>query len=516
MEKTKKNNEQLYKEGKLKKQKEFEVVKNEEIPYEIPQGWIWDRIGNTGIIFNGDSLNSKQKECYSNCKNGLPYISTKHVGYGSKITNYKVEMKIPYDEPKFRIAHSNSVLICSEGGSAGKKIGLIDRDICFGNKLYANETFLGITPNYIYYFYQTPFFFYEFKKRMTGIIGGISINSFINIPIPIPPTLEQKRIVAKVDELMALCDELEKKKEKQNKKRISLNNASLDKLLKSTKQSDFNYNFKIITDNFDIIYNTPENVKNLKQAILQLAVQGKLVPQDPNDEPASVLLKKIKNEKEKLIKEGKIKKQEPLPEITEQEKPFELPKGWECCRLGNVTNYALTQKIEPSSLKSEIWVLELEDIEKETSRIIKKMRFAERQSKSTKNVFNTGDVIYGKLRPYLDKVIIADEPGVCTTEMIPVNGYGFISPQYLRWFLKSPYFIEYANSSTHGMKMPRLGTDRALNSICTLPPLNEQKRIVAKVDELMALCDNLENKLTSISHKSEKMINAIANKIGYK
>tara|TARA_B110000211_G_scaffold212004_1_gene251319 strand:+ start:1631 stop:3484 length:1854 start_codon:yes stop_codon:yes gene_type:complete len=233
-------------------------------------------------------------------------------------------------------------------------------------------------------------------------------------------------------------------------------------------------------------------IKKLRELILELAVRGKLVPQNQEDEPASELLKKIDAEKAKLIAEGKIKKQKKLPEISEDEKPFELPKGWEWARLGTIASYGNPEKAEANKASSKTWILELEDIEKTTSRLIQKIRFNSREFKSTKNVFKAGDVLYGKLRPYLDKVLVADEPGICTTEIIPISCYGGLSPQYLRCYLKSPRFIFYANTSTHGMNLPRLGTDKAITSVVSIPPLEEQHCIVAKVDELMALCDQLE------------------------
>lgn len=238
-------------------------------------------------------------------------------------------------------------------------------------------------------------------------------------------------------------------------------------------------------------------IKKLRELILELAVRGKLVPQNPNDEPASVLLDKIAAEKAQLIKDKKIKKQKMLPEITEEEKPFELPEGWEWMRLGEVTNYGTSDKVEPKSADSNTWVLELEDVEKETSSLIQKVRFSDREFKSSKNKFYKGDVLYGKLRPYLDKVLVADEDGVCTTEMIPIRAHAAISAHHLRLIMKSPYFKEYANNSTHGMSLPRMGTDKARLALIPIIPELEQHRIVAKVDELMALCDQLEQQTES-------------------
>lgn len=233
-------------------------------------------------------------------------------------------------------------------------------------------------------------------------------------------------------------------------------------------------------------------IKKLRELILELAVRGKLVPQDPNDEPASELLKRIAAEKAELVKQGKIKKQKPLPEISEGEKPFELPVGWEWVRLGFITNYGECDKAEPTDADADTWIVELEDIEKSTSRLLNRVTFSERPFKSSKNKFNKNDVLYGKLRPYLDKVLVADDSGVCTTEIIPIKVYGNILPGYLRLLLKSPRFIAYANESTHGMNLPRLGTDKAIHAVVELTAIAEQVRIVNKVDELMSLCDQLE------------------------
>ncbi|MEI6707010.1 MAG: restriction endonuclease subunit S [Methylococcales bacterium] len=251
---------------------------------------------------------------------------------------------------------------------------------------------------------------------------------------------------------------------------------------------------QLITDNLAIWTTAPKGIKKLRELILELAVRGLLVPQDPTDEPASELLKKIAAEKARLVSEGKIKSPKPLAKISEEEKPFDLPMGWEWARLGDVTNYGACDKAESTDVDEQTWVLELEDVEKETSRLIKKVRFVEKQFKSSKNRFLAGDVIYGKLRPYLDKVLVADEAGVCTTEMIPIRGYSSIVPEFLRLTLKSSYFINYADNSTHGMSLPRMGTEKAQLALIPILSEPEQQRIVAKVDELMQLCDRLEQK----------------------
>ncbi len=233
-------------------------------------------------------------------------------------------------------------------------------------------------------------------------------------------------------------------------------------------------------------------IRKLRALILELAVRGKLVPQDATDEPASAILEKIKKEKKLLEKEGVLASQASLPEVNRDDFLFSLPSNWLWSRLGEVTNYGVTDKAEPEDVDKNTWVLDLEDVEKETSKLLHKTRFGEKPFRSSKNRFAKDDVIYGKLRPYLDKVLVADEGGVCTTEMMPVRGYTGIYPFYLRLVMKAPHFIKYADESTHGMNLPRLGTDKARMALFPLAPISEQHRIVAKVDELMVLCDQLE------------------------
>lgn len=252
--------------------------------------------------------------------------------------------------------------------------------------------------------------------------------------------------------------------------------------------------------NGDSVY----GIKKLRELILELAVRGKLVSQVSNDEPANELLKRIYAEKAKLISKGKIKKDKPLLTITESEKPFDLPQNWEWVRLGDITNFGSNEKA--NNISADTWVLDLEDIEKDTSKLLQKLRFFERGSLSDKNCFMKGDVLYGKLRPYLNKVIVADEDGVCTTEILPIRCYGPFNSDFFKSALKSPYFIKYVNNRSYGMKMPRLGTDDGRKAIFPLVPLSEQHRIASKVNELMMLCDQMETQHINAGEAHEKLV----------
>jgi type I restriction enzyme S subunit len=175
-----------------------------------------------------------------------------------------------------------------------------------------------------------------------------------------------------------------------------------------------------------------------------------------------------------------------------------LPEGWVATELGKVVDYGRTQKVELKDVDHSTWVLELEDIEKGTSKLLQRLNASERAFKSTKNKFESGDVLYGKLRPYLNKVIIADDGGVCTTEIIPLNAEPTVSNRYLFHWLKGKDFLDYVNEVSYGVNMPRLGTKDGVAAPLVLPPLAEQKVIAEKLDTLLAQVDTTKARLERI------------------
>ena len=242
----------------------------------------------------------------------------------------------------------------------------------------------------------------------------------------------------------------------------------------------------------------------LRKSILQQAIQGKLVPQDPNDEPASVLLERIREEKARLVEEKKIKK-EKNPSVIfkgednsyyekftlsgevkciDEEIPFEIPNGWVWCRLGNIVDFSTNLSVKSNAIPPDAWLLDLEDIEKETGKILQKKRYIDVISKSDKHKFFSDNILYSKLRPYLNKVVLADEEGFCTSEIL-VFDFNLIYNKYALWYLRSPFFVEYAMKDAYGVKMPRLGSNQGNMSLFPIPPLTEQQRIVEKIEELI-------------------------------
>ncbi len=176
----------------------------------------------------------------------------------------------------------------------------------------------------------------------------------------------------------------------------------------------------------------------------------------------------------------------------------DLPSSWLECSLGDAIDYGRTDKAEPEEIPADAWVLELEDVERDSSRVLQKITFAERRSKSTKNRFKSGDVLYGKLRPYLNKVVRASDSGFCTTEIVPLTPPAGLDSGYLFYWLKHPRFVEYVTSVSHGLNMPRLGTDAGKAAPFVLAPGPEQKRIADKLDALLARVDSCRERLDRV------------------
>ena len=236
------------------------------------------------------------------------------------------------------------------------------------------------------------------------------------------------------------------------------------------------------------------DTKALRQKILDLAIHGKLVPQDPNDEPASVLLERIRAKKERLIKEGKIKKGKKSAKTSDKPHyPYELPKGWVWTTVGEITNYGDSVNVQVEDIDNSDWVLELEDIEKDTAKIIQHLNKNERKINGTRHKFQKGQILYSKLRTYLNKVLVAPNDGFCTTEIMAFGSYGILSNNYICYVLRSLYFLDYTLQCGYGVKMPRLSTTDACNGLIPLPPLAEQERIVNEIQRLFSIIDIVEN-----------------------
>ena len=249
-----------------------------------------------------------------------------------------------------------------------------------------------------------------------------------------------------------------------------------------------------LIEHFERVAEAPGAPDKLRDIILELAARGALVDQNHEGPNADSVITSVLKSRRKLEDSGEIKKEKGLPTLSGHEIPHSVPCSWTWARLGNICAYNARQKVSPDQILDNSWVLDLEDIEKETSRILARKTFSEVRSKSTKSRFLEGDVLYGKLRPYLNKVVVADDDGYCTTEIAPLIPFSGIEARFLALMLRRRSFVDYANQKTYGINLPRLNAKDAKLAPIPVPPSEEQARIVAKVDELMAKCDELERR----------------------
>ncbi|MDM8556348.1 restriction endonuclease subunit S [Desulfococcaceae bacterium HSG7] len=310
LEKIKAEKRQLIKEKAIRKTKSLPRITISELPFKLPDQWEWVRLGAVGFTQTGTTPSKSNPAFFGQY---IPFIKPGDISENH--INYYNEGLSKEGLIKGRLIDKDSIVMVCIGGSIGKT-NFVDRSCSCNQQINTLTPFLNISHKLLAYFMRSRYFQEEvFKRAPKTTLPILSKGKWELIPIALPPSDEQKRIVTKVDQLMSLCDELEIRKQKRDKIHIALNDAALDKLLSAKTPKTFTKHWQRIRRNFDLLYDNPENVSKLRQAILQLAVQGKLVPQNPDDEPASVLLEKIKAEKERLIKAKKIRKMKPFASI---------------------------------------------------------------------------------------------------------------------------------------------------------------------------------------------------------
>lgn len=445
--------QRLIAEGKLKKQKPLPEITEEEKPFDIPESWKWVRWGNLSLSIQ-----------YGYNAPGKTSGTIKMVRI-SDIQNNKINWsnvpwcEIPDDDIETYSLNKNDILFARTGGTVGKSflVKNVTEKAIYAGYLIRTRYSEKLEPQYLKFFMESTLYWLQLRE---GTIATAQPNCngkvLANMILPLPPLAEQKRIVAKIEQLLPYIDRYEKA---------------------WSRLQEFNKRFP----------------SDMQKSLLQYAIEGKLVKQRAEEGTAEELFAQIQAEKQRLVAEGKLKKQKPLPEITEEEKPFDIPESWKWVRLGEVTSYnQQKEKISAKDITDEMWSLDLEDIEKESGCIIRRCSAKERAIKGDKVKFYPNQILYSKLRPYLKKILVADADGICSSEIVPFYAYGKIEPEFMVYFLKSPFVDFTINSVTYGVKMPRVGTETMINLLFPLPPLAEQKRIVARLEELLPLCDRLK------------------------
>ena len=414
------------------------------MPYIIPNGWVWCRLEDIAYVAAGST---PSKESFA--ENGVPYIKMYN------LRNQKIDFEY---HPQYitKEVHNNKLarsrtqpgdLLMNIVGPPLGKLAIIPESLPEAN---FNQAAVLIRPfkfkpaitQYLFYYLSELSEINSISTKGSAGQVNISLTQSQRMRIALPPFAELERITQKIESLFSKIDVLE---------------TSTGNLL--------------------------ELISKIKSSVLEKALSGKLVSQDEKDEPAVMLLKNINSD---FV---------PADNRHYENIPFELPETWQWVTLADISNYGDCINVPVSKIPEDSWILELEDIEKSSGRLLQRMTKSDRNINGVRHSFKKGDVLYSKLRTYLNKVLVADQEGYCTTEIVPITCVQGIIPEYLCHVLRSRYYVDYTTSLGYGVKMPRLGTADALKSMIPVPPYEEQMRILQSVNEIYLKLEQISSEL---------------------
>ena len=513
-------------EGAVRKGQPLPSISEQEKSFHLPVGWGWVRLGQIGDWGAGATPLRSVSSYYGG---ETPWFKSGELTADFIDTSEETITELALRDCSLRLNQPGDVLIAMYGATIGKTAilkvpGTTNQAVC------ACTPNTGIFNRYLLTLLKAT------KSNFIGQGAGgaqpnISREKIILTVVAMPPTVEQHRIVEKVDELMALCDQLENQHSNAAEAHEKLVSQLLGTLLIPSQppllqrgggEAGGDSEWQHIAAHFDTLFTTDASIDALKQTLLQLAVMGKLVPQNANDEPASELLKRIQVEKAKLIAEGKIKKDKPLPLITDEEKPFELPCRWEWVRLFEVTT-GMDSGWSPACLDNcspsdNVWgvlkttaVQVMEYFEYENKELPENLQ--PRPEAETK----AGDILFTRAGP-INRVAIScfvrvTRPKLMISDKIirfhPVD-IG-VDGRFMTLCLNAGATADYLENAKSGMAASQVNISQEKLRLAPIPmpPLAEQHRIVAKVDELMTLCDQLKSRITDASRLQQKLADVL-------
>ena len=496
---------------KVKKEKPLVLVNEDEKPFELPNGWEWVHLPDVTDYKVGKTPSTKSSVYWTNNDSGYNWVSIADLNHDGVVTETtkKVTQQALNEVFKSEPVPSGTILM-SFKLTLGK-ISLLNVPA------FHNEAIISIFPSKAidkkYLFKVLPARANEGDSKSAVKGNTLNSESIAALLLPLPPLTEQHRIVAKVDELMALCDQLEQQHSNAQEAHEALVSQLLGTLTQSQNAAEFNANWQRIYAHFDVLFTTEASIDTLKQTLLQLAVMGKLVPQDPNDEPASELLKRIQAEKAKLIAEGKLKKEKPLASITGNEKPFDLPVGWMWARFPELGEFSRGKskhrpRNDPSLFNPPIYPLVQTGEVARAGYLIQEYhsKYSETGLLQSR-MWKKGTLCITIAANIADSAILGFD--AC----FPDSVVGF-SPSKL--ITSAKYFLYFMKTAREDLlKFAPATAQKNINLeilesvLIPIPPQVEQHRIVAKVDALMALCDQLKTRIQQANQQQQAIANVL-------
>lgn len=498
---------------KSKRNKAIPSIIDEEMPFEVPHSWKWEKLGNLCLLENGDrSKNYPNKSVL--VATGLPFVNAGHLING-KINRDDMSFitKERYDLLSGGKFFNGDILFCLRGSLGKSAIVEGFETGAIASSLVIVRIYPYLCHEYFVKYFDSPLTYQMIRKYDNGTaqpnLSAADLGQFL---IPIPPLLEQHRIVAKVDELMALCDQLETEQANSAEAHKKLVSILLDAL---TQGDNFTESWARLQEHFDVLFTTPASIDKLKQTLLQLAVMGKLVPQDPNDEPASELFKRVQTAKNEQTVNGGTRKQKELGFDALQSPPFDIPEGWEWRYMddlffitGGVT---LGRKLANQKLISKPY-LRVANVQRGSLELDHIKEIEVPVAEIEKYALKAGDLLITEGGDW-DKVgrtaIWNNELPECLHQNHVFRVRPLVPEWVSRWsemYLNSNAAREYfAGASKQTTNLASINMTQLRGCAHALPPLAEQHRIVAKVDELMALCDQLKSRLVEAGEQQRKL-----------
>ncbi len=515
--------DRLIADKKLKREKDEPALTGDALPFDLPETWAWVALGEVIDIVRGITFPATQKT-----REAAP-------GRIACLRTSNVQQTIEWNDLLFvdrsfmgredqLIQHHDIVMSMANSRELVGKVALIDRiphaEATFGG-------FLGvlrprkIDPRYAMVVLRTPYarsLLIDSSSQTTNI-ANVSLAKLRPLPFPLPSEAEQSRIVTRVEELMQLCDALEASGQLETQQHAQLVGTLLGTLTQSETPEALADNWQRIATHFDVLLDRPEAVDALEQTILQLAVRGLLVPQDPTDEPASVLLQKIRTEKDHLIAQGKIKRDKPLPPITDEEKPFELPQGWALARFGDlaqISSGVTLGRKTPISKPLLLPYLRVANVQRWTLKLKSMKEVIIDEKELGRFQICSGDLLITEGGDW-DKVgrtaIWRDQLPTCLHQNHVFKARGVTAewcPEWAELYLNSDIARSYfAASAKQTTNLASINMTELKNCVFPLPSSFEQSRIVSRVNELRSLCVDLRQRLAAGQTVQSRLADAL-------
>lgn len=502
-----KGKQKVLKESGIKKEKPIDEFDSSEVKFELPKSWVWVRFASAAYICRGGSPRPI-KSFLTDDPKGINWIK---IGDTKGKTKYieSCEEKIISEGLKMSRLVEPGDFILSNSMSFGKPYIMKTTGCIHDGWLLIREVKEAIDQDFLYHMLSSPYVYDSFKESAAGgVVQNLNIDKVRQTLIPIPPLAEQKAIVEVVNQLFVEVEQLEALTKERIQLKEDFATSALNQLTQAS-EAEVASPWDFLKSQFSTFFTEKENIKKLREAILQLAVQGKLTHHWRTDvrlsgvevEPASTLLERIKAEKKQLIKEKKIKKEKPLPTISEDEIPYDLPEGWIWCRLTDLTEVGTGST--PSKANSEYYIggtvpWYTSSATNDEFAVLQDVKITDKALKETNcKIFPSGSLIIamygqGKTRGQISELVIPGATNQAIAAMVFFES-SKLTKQYLKYYFQK--FYHEIRLLAEGGAQPNLNVGKVKATLIPIPPTLEIEAIVKKVNDLMDLCHKLEKEI---------------------